>query len=82
MQDPVLVEDHRLERRIIGEHGDHNIAARGCLARTLRDAGTACCKLLRAGACAVVDNQFMAGLEQLSGHRCTHSAKPNKPNSH
>jgi hypothetical protein len=65
-------------RAVVGEHGDDDVSAFGPLRWSAGDGRTLCGERLGFFACAVVDREGKAGLEEVGGHAATHGSDTEK----
>src|SRR5690606_26795024 len=78
LQDPALPCHHRLDVRGVGEHGDHDVRPFGHLPSAPRHGGALPPQRLRLLRAPVVDDQLVAGGQEVPGHRPAHDAQPDE----
>src|SRR5579862_5597676 len=74
-------ENNALDRCVVAQHRDEGVAAAG-IGYTIGDARTLCRQGFRLAALAIVDDDAMAGLDQIERHRRPHVAEANEANIH
>src|SRR5262249_5944796 len=80
LDDPVPAQRDELDIRRVRQHGDQDI---GLLSHVSRRAGglrTGTHELVDGSLAPAVDNQWIAGLEQILGHGATNNTEPTKSN--
>jgi len=77
----LLSSQHKVERPVVGDHGDDRFALRR-VARRLGEPGAGGDQRLGPTRRPVVDSHLVAGLQQVAGHRLTHVAETDEANLH
>jgi hypothetical protein len=76
-----FIENNLLDRRVVAQHRDEGIAA-ASVGDSIGDLRAFCRQGFRLAARAIVDDDAMAGLEQVQRDRRTHVTEPNESYFH
>src|SRR5262249_23679679 len=78
LDDAVLAERDELDVRRVRKHGDEDVALPRDLARRRRPLRARSHQLVHGSSTAIVDNQWVTGLQKISGHRSAHDPEANE----